>query len=209
MPFWIADLRAEGDQFTEGFVLETLSWLLDNLHTLSITSPVSLTIRSIVSPRAITHIIDPLSSVITNLNLDLTGPKAIVSYLAEPFQVTIDGAIKLRWPLPKLTDLSFDWYDDLEPDLILGCIQRRAGRGLFWAGQSEGPEELPARLTRLRFPHRFSTAGLPEVFPDYMEWSGLDPEDVKDNEYHGRSRRRVMDTPDIYDKYLEILEEDN
>ncbi|KAG8985270.1 hypothetical protein FRB93_005920 [Tulasnella sp. JGI-2019a] len=199
-------IHASGDQFTEEFVLKTLSWLVDNLHTPSITSPVSLNIRGITSSHAMTHIIDRLSSVITNLNLQLTdetSAKAIVSYLAEPFQ---DGTTKLRWPLPKLTDLSFGGCDDLKPEVILGYIQRRAGHGLFWEGQSEDHKELPARLNRLGLPPGFSTAGLLELFPDCMEWSGLDPEDLEDDERHHRSRL-IHVVEDISDDDLRLMEE--
>ncbi|KAG9000678.1 hypothetical protein FRB94_005226 [Tulasnella sp. JGI-2019a] len=182
-------IHASGDQFTEEFALKTLSWLADNLHTPSITSPVSLNIGEITSSQAVTHILDLLSSVITNLNLDLTDAssvKAIVSYLAEPFQ---DETTKLRWPLPKLTDLSFDRRDDMDPEIILGCIQRRAGHGLFWEGRSEGREELPARLIKLSLFHGSLSAEVLKMFPDCMEWSGLDLEDI---EYYCSRRRKCQ-----------------
>ncbi|KAG9028511.1 hypothetical protein FRB95_006372 [Tulasnella sp. JGI-2019a] len=186
-------INATGDQFTESFALETFSWLLDNLPTLLISSPVSLNIRETDSSHAITHIIDQLSSVITNLNLGLTDAQIIVSYLAEPFQVIIGGTTELRWPLPKLTNLSFEWCDDLEPEIILDCIQRRAGRGPFWGGRGEQREELPARLTRLTLPHGSSTERLMQIFPDYMEWSGLEREDGLSD----RDRDQLSESPPL------------
>ncbi|KAG8978000.1 hypothetical protein FRB93_011413, partial [Tulasnella sp. JGI-2019a] len=172
-------IQASGDQFTEGFILETLSWLLDNLYTPSISLPISLNICGITSSHAITHIIDLLPSVITNLNLNLIGASSAqtILYLTEPFQVIIDGTPKLQWLLPKLMDPSFEMCDDLEPEIILGCIQHHAGCGPFWAGWSEHHEELLARLTRLILPYGSSTKGLMQMFPNYMEWSRLEQED--------------------------------
>ncbi|KAG9028052.1 hypothetical protein FRB95_006884 [Tulasnella sp. JGI-2019a] len=164
------------------FVLGTLSWLLDNIHHPSFSSPVPLNIREIASPHVITPIIDRLASVITELTLGLTdvsSAKTILSYITEPFQVVIDGAAKLSWPLPKLTDLSLEQCSDLEPEFIMGCIQRRAGHGTSLEGRPKHQEELPSKLTRLGLPYGSSTIGLLEMFPDYKEWSGLDMDQKK------------------------------
>ncbi|KAG8976389.1 hypothetical protein FRB94_001919 [Tulasnella sp. JGI-2019a] len=164
-------IHASGDQFTGGFAMETLSWLLDNLHTPSFSLPVSLTIGE---PDSSALIIERLSSTITYLELCLSGAsaKTIVSYLAEPFNAVIDGMATLRWPLPNLTNISFQRCNDIEPEVILGCIQRRAGRGLSSEGRREHREELPAKLTRLRLPRGSSITELKRVFPDCIEWGG-------------------------------------
>ncbi|KAG9026193.1 hypothetical protein FRB95_009308 [Tulasnella sp. JGI-2019a] len=168
-------IRVSGNRFTDGFALETLSWLLDNIHTPSFSSPISLHIIELASSPPLTLIINQLSPVITYLNLELSGAsaKTIVSYLAEPFKVVIDETTTLRWSLPNLTDLSFEGCNDLKPEVILRCVQRRAGRGLPLEGSRE---QLPARLTRLRLPHGSSIVGLKREFPDCMEWCGLELE---------------------------------
>ncbi|KAG9004186.1 hypothetical protein FRB94_002618 [Tulasnella sp. JGI-2019a] len=168
-------IKASGHQFTDAFALETLSWLLDNVHSPSFSLPVFLSISEILPSCELFTIIDRLSYVITYLFLALPNPaaKTIISYLAGPFEIVIDGATILRWPLPNLTELDLQWCGDLELADVLACVQRRAGRGLFLKGKREHREELPAKLLRLDPPLGFSTAELVETFPDYMEWSGL------------------------------------
>ncbi|KAG9039933.1 hypothetical protein FRB95_004405 [Tulasnella sp. JGI-2019a] len=169
-------IQASGDQFASPFALETLSWLLDNVHTPSFSPPVSLIISQITS-QAITPIIDRLSSAITELGLaldDTSSAEVIISYLAEPSEVDVDGTMMLRWPLPNLIDLDLERCRDLKPEVVLACVQRRAGRGFSSEGRREHCEELPARLTRLRLPYQSSTAALVEMPPDCMEWCGLE-----------------------------------
>ncbi|KAG8998604.1 hypothetical protein FRB93_013536 [Tulasnella sp. JGI-2019a] len=183
-------IQASGEQSTSAFAFETLSWLLDNVHTPSFSIPVSLHISQITSSQATTPIIDRLSSSITKLELaldDASLAKTIISYLAEPFEVDVDGTTRLRWPLPHLADLSFMWCRDLEPVAILACVQHRAGRGSSSEGRREYREELPARLTRLRLPHRSSTEAVMGMFPDCMEWCGLDLEESLERDIFGGS----------------------
>ncbi|KAG8987577.1 hypothetical protein FRB93_004448 [Tulasnella sp. JGI-2019a] len=104
-------IRAYGDQFTNDFALESLVWLLDNVHPPSFSSHISLDIFRIPSSPALTLTIDQLSPVIMELNLGLADSsfsKAIILYLAEPFRVVVDGTTTLKWPLPNLTVLSFE-----------------------------------------------------------------------------------------------------
>ncbi|KAG9005642.1 hypothetical protein FRB93_009568 [Tulasnella sp. JGI-2019a] len=159
------------------FSLETLSWLLNNVHSPEFSQPVFLDIHQIASSAPITPAIDRLSSVITKLKLGRTDAslvKTVLSYLAEPFEVVVDGTTTLRWPHPNLMDLSFEECDDLEPEVILACIQRRAGRRLSEEGRREYREEPPARLIRLRLPYGSPTAAVMQMFPDCMEWCGPD-----------------------------------
>ncbi|KAG8983664.1 hypothetical protein FRB93_007104 [Tulasnella sp. JGI-2019a] len=153
-------ITTSGDRSTNGFALETLSWLLDTIHTPSFSSPVSLDIRGLASSPPLTLIIDKLSPIVTYLNLELSGisAKTILSYLAKPFKVVIDGAKTLRWPLPNLTELSVEGCGDLESEVVLHCVQRRAGRGLSSDGSRKQREELPAGLTLLHLPGRLSIA---------------------------------------------------
>ncbi|KAG8987587.1 hypothetical protein FRB93_004459 [Tulasnella sp. JGI-2019a] len=173
-------IRASGNRFTGDFVLDTLSWLLDNVHTPSFISPVYLHIFNIPSSHTLMVIINRLSSVITNLHLALSSASAetIISYLAEPFKVITDGTTTLRWPLPNLTELYCYGCVDIEPEVVLACIQRRAGRGLFPQGSREHREELPTRLMKLhlRLPRRSSSTDIMKMFPDCEEWCGLELE---------------------------------
>ncbi|KAG9005640.1 hypothetical protein FRB93_009566 [Tulasnella sp. JGI-2019a] len=165
------------------FALGTVSWLLNNVHSPSFSQPVFLDIHQIASSAPVTPIIERLSSVITKLKLgriDASLVKTILSYLAEPFEVIVDGTTTLRWLLPNLTNLSFEQCDDLEPEVILACIHRRTGRGLPLEGRCEHREELPAMLTSPRLPFGYSTIALMRIFPDLMEWSGLEPDDTGD-----------------------------
>ncbi|KAG8994918.1 hypothetical protein FRB94_009541 [Tulasnella sp. JGI-2019a] len=186
-------IQASGDRFTDGFALETLSWLLDNVHTSSFSSPVTLNIRELAFSPQLTIIIDRLSSVITDLNLKLSGvsAKTIVSYLAKPFKVVTDGTITLRWPLPNLTDLSFERCNNIKSEVILGCVQRRAGRGLS-GGWRRQREELPVRLTRLRLPRGSSIMELKRIFPDCMEWCGGLQLQLQEEEERRRAQEREL-----------------
>ncbi|KAG8998603.1 hypothetical protein FRB93_013535 [Tulasnella sp. JGI-2019a] len=170
-------IQASGDQFTSVFGFETLTWLLDKVHTPSFSLPVLLRISGITSSQVITPTIDRLSFAIASLELaldDVSSAKTIISYLSEPFEVDVDGTTTLRWPLPNLTYLSFEWCKDLEPEIILACVQRRAGCGLSSRGGCEHHEELPPRLARLCLPRQSSSANIMRMFPDCMEWCGLD-----------------------------------
>ncbi|KAG8998366.1 hypothetical protein FRB94_009875 [Tulasnella sp. JGI-2019a] len=188
-------IQASGDRFTHGPAVETLSWLLDNVHTPSFSPPISLTILELDSSYPLILIMERLSSSITYLNLQLssTSAKTIISYLAEPVKVVMDGTTTLRWPLPNLTDLNFKWCDFLEPEAVLRCAQRRAGRGLLSEGRREHREELPAKLTRLRLPRGSSIVELKRVFPDCMEWGGLELE-LAWEEYRNRSEEIITNT---------------
>ncbi|KAG9005634.1 hypothetical protein FRB93_009560 [Tulasnella sp. JGI-2019a] len=161
-------IQASGDFFPQhignDFALKTLVWLLNNVHPPSFSQPVSLYISGIDPSQAIISAIHQLSSIITKLNIGVSSSaQTIVSYLAEPFEVIVDGTTTLKWPLPNLTDLSFERCNDLESEVILACLQRRAGRGLPPEGRCE---ELPARLTRLHLPFGYS---LKQMFSDCME----------------------------------------
>ncbi|KAG9034809.1 hypothetical protein FRB95_012502 [Tulasnella sp. JGI-2019a] len=179
-------IRASGDPFTS---LETLSWLLDNVHILPFSLPISLNISQITS-QAIMPTIGRLSSAIAELELaldDASSVKTIISYLAEPSKVDVDGTTMLRWPLPHLKDLSFRLCHYLEPGVVLACVQRRAGRGLSLEGRGEHCEELPARLTRLCLPQGSSAAAVMGMFPDCMEWCGLELEQPLERDIFGGS----------------------
>ncbi|KAG9034643.1 hypothetical protein FRB95_012963 [Tulasnella sp. JGI-2019a] len=171
-------IRASGDRFTSDFVLETLSWLLDNVHTPSSLSPVYMQISSIPSSDALMVVIDRLSPVIRSLDLALSSAavKTILSYLAEPFKVVVDGTTTLRWPLPNLTEFNLYNCGDIEPEVSLACIRRRAGRGLFPDGSQEHHKTLPARLVKLqlRLPRMSSSTDVMKMFPDCEEWCGLE-----------------------------------
>ncbi|KAG9008873.1 hypothetical protein FRB94_012842 [Tulasnella sp. JGI-2019a] len=177
-------ILAAADPFNmNSFILETLSWLLDKVQTPSSPSSVFLDIPEIDSP-TITPIIDQLSPVITKLTVGSASlAKIILSYLAEPSKVVIDGITTLRWPLPRLTDLSFERCDHLEPEVILACVQRRTGRELSSEESREHHKELPARLTRLRLPCECSTAEAIQMFPDCMEWCGLENDEEASRYY--------------------------
>ncbi|KAG9001285.1 hypothetical protein FRB93_012212 [Tulasnella sp. JGI-2019a] len=157
--------------------LDTLDWLLDNVHMPSFSSPVFLEISEMESSQAIISILDRLSSVITMLELtriDKSPSRAVLSYLAEPCKVVVGGNTTLRWPLPKLMDLSVEGCDGLGPEVVLSCVKRRSGRELpLKEGGIEHCAELPARLSELRLPRGFSARALMRMFPDCMEWSGL------------------------------------
>ncbi|KAG8983656.1 hypothetical protein FRB93_007096 [Tulasnella sp. JGI-2019a] len=189
-------IRAPGDRFTDGFALETLSWLLDNIHTPSFSLPVSLNIRELASSPPLTLIINQLSPAITYLNLKQSSAlaKTIVSYLAEPFEVVMDGTTTIKWPLPNLTDLSFERCADLEPEFIFGCVQRRAGRGLSLEGSREQREKLPAGLTRICLSHGSSTVQLKRLLPDCREWCGLEQqwEEARARAQAGRRELNLM-----------------
>ncbi|KAG9029720.1 hypothetical protein FRB95_004969 [Tulasnella sp. JGI-2019a] len=175
-------IQALCDRFTDGFVLKTLSGMLDNVQTPPFPPPVFLRISRMTSSHDVTFTMNMFSSFITKLDIELNAEtvKTIISYLAEPVKDVVDGTTTLRWPLPNLMDLSFQWYDGrggLELKLILGCIQRRAGRGMSSEGRHEHHEELPARLIKLQLPRGSSTGGLARMFPDYKEWcGGVEPE---------------------------------
>ncbi|KAG8986233.1 hypothetical protein FRB94_003034, partial [Tulasnella sp. JGI-2019a] len=114
-----------GNWLTNPFTLETLSWLLNNVHTPSFSAPVSLKISGIAYLQAIMHTIDQLSSAIKNLEFaldDASSAKAILSYLAKPFKVVVGEATTLRWPLPNLTELFFKQHNDLELEIVVTCI---------------------------------------------------------------------------------------
>ncbi|KAG9034653.1 hypothetical protein FRB95_012974 [Tulasnella sp. JGI-2019a] len=180
-------IRVEDDQDTGGFALETLSWLLANVHTPEFSSPVSLCIDDITSPHASIPIIDWLFSVTTDLIIslnDTSSAKIIVSYLAEPLEVVVDGTTTFRWPLPSVTHLSFEYrHSNLKPKVIMRCVQRRVGRGSFSIQRGEG-EGLPARLIKLRLPRSSLAAGVMQIFPGCKEWGGLKQgsEDEEDEE---------------------------
>ncbi|KAG8987591.1 hypothetical protein FRB93_004463 [Tulasnella sp. JGI-2019a] len=92
-------IKASNDRFVDRSAMETLSWLVDNIHTPSFYSPVVLTIFEPHSLNAISPTIYQLSSAITELHfsqVDLSSVKIIASYLAEPFEVIVDGVIVLR-----------------------------------------------------------------------------------------------------------------
>ncbi|KAG9029718.1 hypothetical protein FRB95_004967 [Tulasnella sp. JGI-2019a] len=155
--------------------LETLSWLLDNVHTPSFSSSTFLTI-SIISPHvAITSIIDRLSSVVTKLRLDTLGPpsEAILSYLSEPVEVAMGGTTMLTWLLPNLTELFAEGCPFLQPEVVLACVQRCAGHGSSQRGH-EHRERRPARVSTLCLPRGTSTEELVRMFLDCSEWCGLD-----------------------------------
>ncbi|KAG9025410.1 hypothetical protein FRB95_010206 [Tulasnella sp. JGI-2019a] len=182
-------IQVFGDGLANDSAWETLSWLVDNVHTPSFSSPVSLEIRGITSPHVFTHIIDGLSSA-TKLDLSLTNISSIetiVSHLGEPSKTIVDGNTTPRWPLPNLKELSFRWCSkDLEPTVVMRCIQRRAGHGFSLEGMLEDPEKLPTRLTKLSFPRGSSTTEVMRMFPDCMEWCGLELDEEDSDEEIGR-----------------------
>ncbi|KAG9034629.1 hypothetical protein FRB95_012949 [Tulasnella sp. JGI-2019a] len=158
--------------------LDTLSWLLDNVHVPSFSLPVFLTISDIKSSHAIMSTLDRLSSVITALDLsfdDTSVSEAILSYLAEPFEVVAGGTTMLRWPLPNLTDLFVEWCNGLESEVGMSCVQRRAGRGVSSKLGRQYREELPAKLSKLRIPNA-------PMSPSLIGCGGLKPE-PKDETY--------------------------
>ncbi|KAG9029714.1 hypothetical protein FRB95_004963 [Tulasnella sp. JGI-2019a] len=169
-------IQVSCNRFTDAFILETLFWLVDNLHSPSISSPISLIIRDITSSHAFMPIIDQLSAVITGLDLTIPDTATFISYLAQPSKVIVDGITTLRWPLPNLVHLSFGRCDGLEPEAILACVRHRAGREVSLEGRREHCEELPARLTTLYFPREYLTGRVMRMFPDFTEWCGLDLE---------------------------------
>ncbi|KAG8982704.1 hypothetical protein FRB93_007925 [Tulasnella sp. JGI-2019a] len=197
-------INSSNNRFTRNndnnYALETLSWLLDNIHTLSFSSPVFLHISDINSPHVIMSIMDQLSSVVTELHLALTdiSSKFILSYLAEPVKLGVGSSATLKWPLPNLKELSVEWCHNLSPEVVLTCVQRRAGRG---PGGRADREELPITLSKLVLPEGSSTATILRMFPDCMEWSGLRPNPRVEDLYGDNYSDLYVDDDDDYDDY--------
>ncbi|KAG8987605.1 hypothetical protein FRB93_004477, partial [Tulasnella sp. JGI-2019a] len=198
-------INSSGDRFPRNngnnYALETLSWLLDNVHTPSFSSPVLLHVSDIDSPHVITSIMDRLSSVITEVHLaltDISSSKSILSYLAEPFKLGVGETTTFKWPLPNLKELSVEWCRNLSPEIVLACVQRRAGRGL---GGRAYRGELPVTLSKLVLPEGSSTATVLRMFPDCLEWSGLKLNPIIEDVYGGDYNDFYVDDDGDYDDY--------
>ncbi|KAG9034639.1 hypothetical protein FRB95_012959 [Tulasnella sp. JGI-2019a] len=83
-----------------------------------------------------------------------------------------------------MTHLSLRSCYGIEPEIVLACVQRRAGRGSSSDGSREHREELPAKPIKLDLdlPHISSSKAIMRMFPDCMEWSGLELEQEDEGE---------------------------
>lgn len=149
---------------------ENLTWMLDNLRPPPFVASASL--KLLVSDYPIQSILDPLSSVITTLNL-YKESRAVLSYLSTPSEV----AGTLKWPLPRLTSLTIEQNEEpghATPKDVLSCLEARAGQGPMSESHG-GHKELPVSLSKLRGPagkeNNADAAVLAmAVFVDYVEW---------------------------------------
>ncbi|KAG8885833.1 hypothetical protein FRB98_001614 [Tulasnella sp. 332] len=133
----------------EGSYWSTLTWMLDHIHPPSLSIPVALSIETPSLP--LTQLFTQLWAYpVTSLSIMGNGidEDNIIPYLTQP--VMVDGT--LRWRLPTLSELSFEWRYNVNASEILSIVEGRLGLAASVLGHRI--QEPPLRLTKLRLPRQ-------------------------------------------------------
>ncbi|KAG9026186.1 hypothetical protein FRB95_009328 [Tulasnella sp. JGI-2019a] len=135
-------LGCEGEQGDES-PLSTLGWMLDHIHSPSLSIPIELSINAQGLPLAeLFASFQPYP--ITAFKILLDPNQEILQHLTRP--VALDGVS--CWHLPSLQELSLGEWCGISLNAVLSLVESRLGR--LDSGDLSGQCEPPVKLLKLR-----------------------------------------------------------